>query len=190
MAEIVTHTKEQHANALAAYMPGGRLFDAAKRNDATLRKFLIGLGCELLRSEQFLRSFEQELNINTTELFIDEWEAALGIPDDCFLGPNNIDGIDGRRRDVLVKLASLGVQTVADFEALADIFGVDVEITSGSDFDLFFPAPFPIIFIGSVEDGKFVVIVKFLTPSPLTDLVECLFNKLIPANCVLAVLPN
>ena len=72
MGEIVTHSQEQHANALAAYMPGGRLFEAARKDNTTLRNFLVGLGGELLRSEGYLRSFEQELFINTTQLFIEE----------------------------------------------------------------------------------------------------------------------
>jgi len=40
--------------------------------------------------------------------FLDEWERALGIPDDCFDLANTDDE---RRINILTKLAALGVQT-------------------------------------------------------------------------------
>ncbi len=187
--DIVTHSNEEHTNSIAAYLPGGRLFEGATIQDTNFRKMLKGFADELITAEGYLKSYQDEYDINETTLFIDEWESSVGIPDACFLGPANVDGITGRRRDVLVKLASLGVQTTTDFENLAAIFGVNVQITSGSESGFFFPAAFPAPFFGSQQTARFAVVVKFISASALIDLVECLFSLLVPANCVLVVIP-
>lgn len=180
------HSEEEQADALASYLPNDETFFAKRIAGTNLRNLLISFAQQFKNTEELLNLFTNELSPNEANYLITEWESAVGIPDDCFSGDGTLAE---RQRDVLVKLASLAAQTSDDLIAIADIFGVDVEITAGSDFDLFFPAPFPIIFIGSIEESRFVVLVKFLTPSPLTSLVECLFSKLIPANCVLTVIP-
>jgi hypothetical protein len=180
------HSIEQHTNATAAYLPEDETFLAKKIAGTNLRNLLVSFAQQFKNTEELLNLFINELDPNEANYLITEWESAVGIPDDCFTATGTLEE---RRRDVLVKLASLGIQTNEDFVALADIFGVDVQISSGSNFSLFFPANFPIQFIGSIETGRFTILVKFLTPSPLTGLVECLFAKLIPANCVLTVIP-
>lgn len=169
------HTKEQHTDALASYLPSGPLFEGARYKDTNLRKLLKGFSAELSLVENFLRVIVQEYDITTTTLFIDEWEAALGIPDDCI--PSKSEDIAQRRLNVLTKLAALGVQTVDDFEALAAIFGKVVTVTQDTtkytihinfvptDLDVF-PLTFPFTF------GDKTI-----------SILECLFNDLKPANC-------
>ena len=179
----------QHTQALADYLPNGKMFEAKNIKDSNFRDLLRGLAGEMFNAQGYLCTLENEYFPDLTTLFIVEWERALAIPDGCFLGPANPDGIQGRRRDVVVKLAALGVQTLLDFEALADTFGVDVNIQTGYDGGFFFPADFPMVFITSEVDSRYTVIVRFINASPLQDLVQCLFEQLIPDNCQLIVMP-
>jgi len=155
------------------------------------RNFLVGLAGELVRAEGYLKSYQDEYDPRTTTLFIEEWEKALGIPDDCFPGNGSIEN---RRRDVLIKLASLGVQTEQDFVDLAALFGVNVVIVSGVEIGAF-PLTFPFLLLGEVQ-SRFTMVVQFTvvggTVFPMTfplifgdeaiEIMQCLFNKLKPAN--------
>lgn len=76
------HTKEEHADALAAYLPNDRNY-AAKGIDGTkLRQLLIGLSGQPKTAEEFIILVWNELDPTATTLFIDDWEKAVGIPDE------------------------------------------------------------------------------------------------------------
>lgn len=188
---MIKHNLEDQADALADYMPNGRLFEAKKINDSNYRQLLRGIGGELFTSEGYLISLDQEYLPDQTVLFIEEWESALGIPDDCF---STSGTIDERRKNILVKLSSLGVQTAQDFIDLALFFGKIVEISSLTEeafppFDIpFNPTSFP--------DARFIIVVTgedLLSAVPPYDvpfdlivgesILECIFKKLKPANC-------
>jgi len=191
---MIKHNIEEHADALADYMPNGRLFEAKKIGDSNYRQLLRGIGGELFTAEGYLISLNQEYLPDQTVLFIEEWETALGIPDDCF---STAGSIDGRRKNILIKLASLGIQTATDFEALGEIFGVDVIVHAGRDVGSTFPMVFPFIFFDRSSDSRFTIVVDFIVEAanrfPLTfpftfgsseiAILECLFNKLKPSNC-------
>ena len=176
--KIECHTIEEHTKAIADYLPGGKLWTAKNISDTSMRNLLVGLSRESLRAEGYLKALQEQFIPDNTENFIEDWERALGIPDDCF----DTDGtIDERRRNILVKLASLGVQTVSDFENLALTFGITVTVTPGFDIE------------GAT--GRFKIYVQFapidgfalefgiIFGDPAAAILECLFNKLKPANC-------
>ena len=187
------HTVEQHTDSLAAHLPSGKawLWKARQSNG---RDFLRGLGYELLRDENLLIQFWQQLDPRVTTFFITEWEAALGIPDECFnpIGKT----IELRRLYVTAKLASLGVQTAQDFVNLAAIFGVTCTVESGTLYGAF-PLHFPVLVFGLAEDARFTIIVNFQTPTGagfpwsfihyfqdgIDGFIMCLFEHLKPANC-------
>lgn len=128
---IVRHSETEMLQSLAAYLPGGELFQAAFVPGSNFNALLAGLSGELLRAENFLFLYNSEFIPDETTVFIEEWESAVGIPDDCFL-TTSTETNEVRRRNILVKLASLGVQTVDDFENLAVLMGFpDVEVLPG-----------------------------------------------------------
>lgn len=190
---VITHTQEEHTTALAQYMPDGALFEAKNINDSNFRKLLKGFAGELFTAEGYLKTFHDQFIPDATILFLSDWERTVGIPDECFSGTGSIAD---RRRDVLVKLASLGVQTAADFEALGDLFGIDVSVSSGIDSGSF-PYTFPMIFFNSPADARFTIVVNFPLPQggffiynfpvifgdKTQFILKCLFRKLAPANC-------
>lgn len=187
MSEFIeSHTIEEMVKSMAAYLPGGELFIAALVNGTNLNDLLRGLGSSLLDAENFLKVYNAEFIPDNTNAFVPEWESALGIPDDCFPGSAEPD-LSIRQLHILVKLASLGVQTSADFVNLATILGFPgTTVQSGVDAG-----------ITPIEDARFIIVVKFPTPeanifpisfpwsfgSPQFSILKCLFRKLKPANC-------
>jgi len=185
--------QETHAQRLADYLPGGRLFQSKNLTDSNLRKLLRGLATELFNADGYLRDFQDDIAPSVTSYFIDEWESALGIPDSCFTGSGNLTE---RRRDIVIKLASLGVQTANDFVALGALFGISVTVRSGRYFSKF-PLMFPILLFATDKEARFTIVVDFTVDAaskfPLTfpftfgsgtiAVLECLFTRLKPANC-------
>ena len=190
---ITSLSRDQHTQRLADYMPGGRLFRSKNIADSNFRKLLRGLSHELFTADGLLRDFQQDINPNVTTYFLNEWEQALGIPDDCFPGSGTEDE---RRRDILIKLSALGIQTVDDFVELAAVFGITVDVHGGRYFSKF-PLEFPILLFDSEKASRFTIVVDFTVDAasklPLTfpftfgdEIIgglECLFRRLKPANC-------
>lgn len=192
MSLFGTHTSTEQTNSLAAYLPPGDVFGASYEQGTNLRNLLIGLAAELYRVETTMNAIKYDHDpINTTQL-ITYWEAALGIPDSCI----QIGGqtLAQRRNNVIAKFAKMNIITSSDFISLAALFGFTVTITAGKDVGVF-PIPFPCWFFPSAKVARFTMIVTFPASqyvfplafpcnfsSPLTNIVQCLFNKLKPAN--------
>lgn len=182
----------RQTEVLAGYLPQGRAFGAKMIPGTVTRDLLEGLAQELIRSTDLVRTFRDEILSDDTVLLLPDWERALGIPDDCFTGTGTTEE---RRRDVLAKLASLGVQTAADFVKLAALFGVTAVIVAGSVHGVF-PYTFPMVFFPDDRAARHTILVDLSAPtfeaftytfpltlgSPVQGIVECLFRKVKPAN--------
>lgn len=196
-------------NALAAYLPTGRVWAAKNLAGTVTRGLLEGLSGELLRSTALVEEFRQEILPDETTLFVDEWERAVGIPDDCFTGEGTLEE---RRNDVLAKLASLGIQTAEDMRQLALlIYGIELTIRNPQrDENNIFPYTFnptgesdplndggDFVFGLSDREARFQIIIEYANlptavlfpytfPIPFLTrevaIIECLFQKLRPAN--------
>lgn len=188
---IEAHSKSLHATALADYLPDGPLFEAKNIGDSNFRKLLLGFAGELFTAEGYLKTLEEEYNPLNTTLFIEEWERAVGIPDQCFVVA---DTVDERRTNVLTKLSALGVQTEQDFVDLAALLGITVTVSQLSD-EILPPYSVPFTPYSSTY-ARYVIIVTGIditSAFPPYDvpfsleagktLLECLFNKVKPDNC-------
>lgn len=192
-----TYSLEEHTDSVVAYLPGGELFLARNQPESVLRRLFEGLAIQIKQAEDTMNDLTYEYDINCTTNLISEWERALGIPDECFTGTGTLEE---RRRDVLIKLASLGVSTQKDFVDLAARFGFKALVkTSGSAYGIF-PLDFPIAFFQYPQDARFTLyiildaanvpevfpfaVTRFPIPfySSVTNIIECLFRKLAPAN--------
>jgi len=190
---MVKQSLEQQAQTLANYLPGGRVFGAKNIGTSNLRALLRGLAGEMIRVDEALYAFRDDINPTTTLYFLDEWEVALGIPDSCFTG---MGSIEERRRDITLKLAALSIQTAGDFEALGPLLGIYVSVKACAPYAIF-PMKFPIVFRSSAKEARFTILVEYPSSSvstfPLTfpfifgavglGTLKCLFEKLKPANC-------
>lgn len=190
--EPVVRTKEQQAATLANYLPSGRAFSAKDVSGTNIRLLLRGLADELIQVDKLIAELRRDMVPDQTQYHIDEWESAVGIPDQCFDG----SGDDASRRlAITTKLSALGIQTDPDFVALAKRFGINVTVESGSVHGLF-PWTFPKKFYGSEQHARFTLVVRptdvigesFPYTFPITfgtailALIECLFNQYKPAN--------
>lgn len=190
---------EEYTDSLAGYLPDDPLFLAKKKNGTNLRSLLRGMAWELFRVNGSLSAYASDVIPDETERFIDEWERVVGIPDGCFSGAGTLEE---RRRDVLIKLAALGVQTAEDFVGLAAKLGVVVDVVPGSDSGVF-PLGFPVLVFGTAEDARFTLVVSIESPLPLDSsfpysfpipfgtkavgTMRCMFQRLKPANCNLII---
>ena len=182
----------KEVEAIAAYVGSGKAFTARRVSGTVLRSLLEGLAGELLRVDGALEEFRREILPDETVLMLEEWESAVGIPDECF----DVDSDpDVRRRNVLAKLAFLGIQTGGDFGDLAERFGVTAFIIPGSRHGIF-PFTFPFHFFPNARAAFHTILVDmpsdpdndFTYTFPLTfgnddqALVQCLFRHLKPAH--------
>jgi len=185
---IKSHTIDEIIASIVTYLPGGEMFIAAQIAGTNQNDLLRGIGFTLLDAENFIKVYNAEFIPDNTSAFVAEWESALGIPDDCFPGSSESD-LSIRKNHILIKLASLGVQTSADFVNLATILGFpDTTVISGVNEG-----------ITPLNEARFTIVVGFPAPDsnifPLDfpipfgttqfAILECLFAKLKPANCVI-----
>ena len=191
---VDTKTLEEVQQSLAAYLPGGPLWESATIPGTNLNAVIAGISGLLLDVEVFNKIYNSEFipsSVGTN--FLEEWEEAVGIPDDCFPGPSEPDR-SVRRLHVLVKLAALGAQSAADFERLALILGNVVTVSSLAA-EAFPPYDVPFTPI-DLEEAAFIILVEgvdilgdvpaYDVPFDVTSgesIMECLFNKIEPSNC-------
>jgi uncharacterized protein YmfQ (DUF2313 family) len=190
-----THTPEEHRKSLADYLPNGNFFNGKNVPTTNIFKLLLGLAYEFWRIESKLNEITEEYYIFQTTELINEWESAVGIPDDCF---NANQTLSVRIQQVVAKLA-LSIDTAQSFIDLAALFGYECEIYSGADFGIY-PLPYPWTYYASGTIARFTLIVYLsasvapgvypfpnLYPWPYTsnttNLIECLFRAIKPANC-------
>lgn len=191
------HTKDEHADALADYLHNDELWAAKKINGKKLRQLLLGFAKQSQKNENFLETVWEELDPSTTTAFIEDWESAVGIPDDCFPGTGSIEE---RRIHVVAKLTA-AVQTAQDFVAMGALLGLTVNIVPGIE-KSGFPYTFPLMFFDSVKDARFSIVVEITEEltggfpytfpvvfgNAIVDIVRCFFNKLKPANCQVIII--
>jgi len=136
--DIDTKTLEEVQKSLVAYFPGGQLWEGAIVPGTNINAITLGLSGGLLDLAIFNQIYNSEFIPSTAGTsFLENWEQALLIPDGCFPGAAESDR-EIRRLHVLVKLASLGIQSSADFERLATILGfpgTEVVAGVGSEFE-------------------------------------------------------
>ena len=189
------HTQEQHANSLASFLPDNNLFVAKNIDGKNLRKFLVGLAAELKRTEDYLYFSSNEKDARITTNLIEEWESAVGIPDNCF---SNEVPIDQRRLQVLAKMQALGVSTAQDYIDLAALIGYDITISYPVEQTFYPPYDVPFSPIYGIPESRYVFIVTGIgivpnvppydVPFSLNNgqsIIQCLFDNLKPANSVI-----
>lgn len=183
--------------SIAAELPDGKAFESKNIPSKNLYKFLDAIAQSFILFSTDLDEALKEMNPETTEDLIANWEKEYGLPDECL----KTDGdIDERRTNILIKIGMNGVQTIQDFIDLATKFGYDAEIIpQAAAEEVVFPLDFPWIF-GTAKEVRFTIYVnlpaelgqntfpfnetKFPFPfsSTNTNIVECVFKRLVPAN--------
>lgn len=195
MQSFKANTNDQNAQVLADYLPDGKMVLAKNIEGTNLRKLLIGLAQTFTTYDNAIEEIVFDYYPNETDILLTEWESALGIPDGCF---NATGDLSERRDHVVIKLAKENVQTRDDFIGLAYLLGFVITINSLAP-ESVFPLPFQAGFSPDADFSRFTMVVTFLDadenftfpfngffPIPFSsgvnNIVQCLFNRLKPAN--------
>lgn len=147
------------------YTPGGRLFSNKYDKSTNLFKFFKSFSVEQYRLLTDSFDIYDGLFVKDSTLLIDEWERELGIPDTIFTGTGSILE---RQKDVIVKRLLMNGNRDEDYEAVAAIYGITIEIRTGAA-NALFPLSFPIIFEATAEIARNTLYIKFVStivPSP------------------------
>lgn len=198
MPNFQAHTTEEHQQALGQYFLNDRLATNKNIVGTNLYKIFMGFAGEFQRVDALFQSVWDGTNLLTTKdvEYIELWEGAVGLPDNCFTKTTSLP-LEERRNQILIKLRSLGVLTEQDFKDLATLFGYTVEISNGITYGTF-PLTFPFTLFDNPGQARFTMIVNMptsLAPTSVFPLVfpftfsdgggsilECLFRELKPAN--------
>lgn len=187
---VVQHTLYQHTKALGDFLPSGPIFQAAFNPDANLYKFLSGLAVVAQNTENLIHSYQDEFFPDTTNIYLDEWESALGIPDGCFLGTGTASE---RQRDIVCKILSRGARTLDDIQEIATKFGITISVRKNPI--SIWPYAWPIAW-ESAKVNRNTLYVS-LTGAPVTgawpiswphawggveSVIKCLIEKIVSAN--------
>jgi len=189
---LEVRTKEQQANILAQYLRDDILHQAKNKDESVLRKILIGLASGWLDFRDKINEVANEYNPKNTTALIEDWEEFVGIPDSCIQVASTIEQ---RRLNILLKIAGINATTEKQFKNIASILGYSIEVSNGvstSTFPLTLPflliseasAPFTIVITLpiSAQTSGFPLTLPFTLSEPEPVILNCLFNKLKPAN--------
>ncbi|ALR75850.1 YmfQ family protein [[Enterobacter] lignolyticus] len=118
-------SKDDYAGALGALLPTGRVWPLASKTvqAAVLR----ALGSAFQRSDADAINLIAGAFPPTATSMLPEWEATLGLPDDCAIG--EIDGVSDRQRMVVAKLISTGGLNRDYYIRVAAALGYTITIT-------------------------------------------------------------
>lgn len=199
---------DEHRNALASNLPTGRIWRNKNVPGSNLYRLLEGFAPTFLSMDEVIQAFVSEAIPFTTVVYLEEWEEALGIPDDCIrIAPT----VAQRQKNIGIKLLLMrGVQTRVDFRVIAEAYGFfDYKFHSGIEhmptgeggYELYVPV---LSIAGgdfaNVQDARYTLVVvegvnsviTFPWEFPLQFSAEgqaelrCIINKIVPA-CVGAV---
>lgn len=184
--DFAPKSEEDNIKSFSDLMPVNKLLWAALRIPGTNAYRLLSVLAQNLARFQLLEfEIASQYIPNTTNSFIEQWEEMLGIPDDCFLTDVSDDE---RRRNILIKLASLNLQTAEDYEILGDLLGLTVEVIPNTP-----AAPFTwTINIDSEDPDVFPYTFPMTFSQDFIGLFECLTQKQKPAHTTLlySFIPN
>ena len=175
------HTLEQNTQSLANTLPNGGTFISKNMEDSNLRNLLRGVSGEISRIESLLVDITEDYYLPQTTFLLTRWEKALGIPDGCF---KNTEIHLIRIIHCIAKFLAMGTQTEQNFIDIALLFGKVVTVVDDPT------KPYVIIIKGDNLVGDVPPYdVPFSLNTGETTL-ECFFNKLKPANCIIEFINN
>ena len=188
MNTFVENNISDQADMLARKMPDGFAYSSKYINDSTLRKWLLALGAEYLRMEEYLNYISTEFNLTTTSDLIEEFEFDYGMNSNCFTQFTLTGTIEERINAIITVIASRGTSTESDFEFIANLLGFTVTVTANHPI-----TPNQIndrwkIFVdiaGAITENVFPYTFPIPFGNSTQSILECWFDKLKPAHSIL-----
>lgn len=113
---------EKYVDLIAKLLPNGFAWINVKRNI-----FLQGLAVEFCRVSERIKDLLREIDPNQSFELLDDFEQALGIPDECT--PENRT-TEERRAQIIQKMATIGSLSAPFYEQLGSFYGFDITVTN------------------------------------------------------------
>ena len=118
-------SKDDYASALGALLPTGM---AWPRESKTVRSAVLrAMGRSFQRSDDDAVNLISGAFPPTATSMLPEWEATLGLPDDCVIG--EVDSVSDRQRMVVAKLIGTGGLNRDYYIHIAETLGYVITIT-------------------------------------------------------------
>lgn len=178
-----SHTNEEITQSIANNLPIGRVFASKNFDSSNFRQYLRIFAPEVNRFESAMLEVSREYDINESDVYLENWERAVGIPDECFLSNGTIEE---RRLHVIIKLACMNVSTEEDMINLASKLGKVITIEPLNT-NIYPPYDIPMTPVG-LPQAKFIWLVRgdnIAPKSPPYDIPHFLETGAIILNCVL-----
>jgi len=119
---------EKYRSPIAKFYPGGKAWENVRRDEIGL---LGALAAELCRMDERAKDLLEEIDPRTSTELLEDWEALLGIPDECTM---SLTDIEERRSQAGQKLAAQGGMTAEFYEAVAERLGFNAIVTDYKSF--------------------------------------------------------
>ena len=189
---IEKRTQQEQARILANYLRSDKLHNAKNNEDSILFKILMGLAVGWTDFRDNSQLIIDNYNIYNSVKLLEEWEQAVGIPDDIFAVATDIET---RKRNILLKISGSRAETSLEFENIGKILGFDIKCETGYQYCRF-PLRFPIIFT-TAEALPFLIVITinkkyqpktfpFIFPiefkSDIAIILKLFLDKIKPAN--------
>ena len=210
MTETRTWLSEEDVadTAVRAHFPTGHAWIALVTPGKILHSLIGAFAAAYEDAWRFLGALWRELDYRTTTQMLLEWEAALGLPDPCLPTATTLAE---RRAWIAFRLNKTRWNTLADWHALAALYGLTIRVTPGwvvqrpALFAGIFPKPFydfPKLgrfrvyidlldeeFGGFPYDGTSITEDKFAIPfrssSAFATQFRCMIERVAPANVLI-----
>lgn len=173
------YTIDFWTNLFYSNLPSDICFSRDKESNTY--KFFESLCTQWKEINEKISDFINNRSPRITNIFLEEWESVVGIPDSCFLVAETTEQ---RRKNIIFKLRAINITSSQDFIELASILGFTITITSGSAQGSFFPFTFPHIFEIPINSSS-----RWVVNGSDDPLLQCVFNKLKPAQTIIEFLP-
>lgn len=197
MPTFTVHNQRQQADIIASKIPDGKAWADKYIDGTVMRNLLIGYGLEFMRLEGNLNYTSDELSLIRTQDLINDWEVEYGIAKSCF-ADQEASTLEARINNILIMIAANGTSTEEQFENIALLLGLNVDVEPGHSLLTKFTLTFPFTFFSDVVDARYTIVVTFLDALEAAEfthtfpfvfgdtrvgLLKCFFNILKPANC-------
>lgn len=168
---------------VSQHLPEGRAWANKLVPGSNLNALLRSAAAAFNRVQGQIQELADEYSIPLSEDLLPEWETSVGLPDECI---TTAATLAERRENIIFRLRRVPIVTKAEFETLGTaLAGVDVTVTPGNEFE----APndqsaFKLFVTFPTANEGFPYSFPFDFGGFQSSVVECVFNKIVPANVV------
>ncbi|MEM7523612.1 MAG: putative phage tail protein [Pseudomonadota bacterium] len=190
MSIFTAPSQDETARQLADHLPTGRLWARKHREGSKINGLIRGCATAFNRVQQQIETLANEFHVPLSVDLLPEWEASVGLPDECL---RDLETLAERREAVIQRLRKVPIVTREEYRTLLEeLTGLEIRVIPGAQIEVF-PLEFPITFSGT--SARFKLYIEFPEkrtgfrydfPVPFggfrSDIAECVLKRISPSN--------